>query len=102
MSSSTLLPLVAAVLYDRGTVTEYFAIVWDDISWLGVRVGLSKYQTLWEFLTLVLAAARWCPLFPAVLICGDNLASLNLAISGKSKGLLWGRRSRIGMAKSKV
>lgn len=59
-----------------------------NIEWLGILTGLSKHQTFWEFLTLALAAVRWCPLFPAVLICGDNLASLNLAISGKSKGLL--------------
>ena len=41
-----------------------------------------------EFLTLALAACRWCPLFTSVLLCGDNVASLNLALSNKSKGLL--------------
>ena len=89
----------AAILFVNGQATEYFAIDWQGIEWLGVKTGLSKHQTFWEFLTLALAACRWCPLFTSVLLCGDNVASLNLALSNKSKGLLgyigrelsWGR-----------
>ena len=74
----------AAILFEEGQATEYFTVVWQDISRLGVKTGESKHQTFWECLTLVLAAVKWRPLYSSLLFCGDNMASLSLAISGKS------------------
>ena len=77
----------AAVLYENNEVVEYFTIEWEDMPQLGVRTKESIFQFVWEFLTLALAACRWCPLFDHILLCGDNTASLNLALSQKSRGL---------------
>ena len=45
------------------------------------------FQTFWEFLTLALCLLRWCPLFEDLLLCGDNTASLNMAISLRCSGV---------------
>ena len=76
----------AALLYDRGALSEWFALDWEDLPKLQVKTGLSKHQTFWEFLTLTLAIVRWCPVIEDLLICGDNVASLQLALSHKGKG----------------
>ena len=47
--------------------------------------GVSTH-TFWEFLTLTLAVVLWCPIYANILICGDSVASLQLAMSHKSKG----------------
>ena len=77
----------AAILWEEGEVTEWFAVTWTNIPKLAVCTADSRFQTFWEFLTLALAACRWCPMYDHLLICGDNTASLNLALQGKSKGL---------------
>ena len=77
----------AALLWENGEVIEWFALSWPDLPKLAVRTAESRFQTFWEFLTLALAACRWCPMHENLLICGDNTASLNLALAGKSKGL---------------
>ena len=76
----------AALLYDKGTLMEWFALDWEDIPRLQIKRGLSRHQTFWEFLTLTLAIVRWCPVVDGLLICGDNVASLQLALSHKGKG----------------
>ena len=45
-------------------------------------------KTLWRPLRLVLAICRWGWLANGMAFLGDNLASLNLALSGKAKGKL--------------
>ena len=76
----------AALLFENGTLMEWFALDWEDLPQLQVKRGLSKHQTFWEFLTLSLAMVRWCPMLDGLLICGDNVASLQLALSHKGRG----------------
>ena len=77
----------AAILYVDDDATEFFVTIWAKIPHLHVVPGKSDFQTFWEFLTLCLAMVRWCPLYEGVLFCGDNLASLNLALSLKGGGV---------------
>ena len=76
----------AAVLYVNGDLKEWFALEWSNIAWLHICIGESRHQTFWEFMTLVLAAVQWCPMFHNLLLCGDNVASLQLALSHKGQG----------------
>ena len=82
-----------AVLRDSsGHVLEYFSIVWNewDAEHIGVVPGLPKYQTFWEFLTLLLALMTWGDLFTddKVMILGDNTGALSDALSLKGRGPL--------------
>ena len=49
--------------------------------------GDSAFQIFWELLTLALCLCRWCPIKDGLLFCGDNTASLNMAIAMKGTGL---------------
>ena len=77
----------AAILFVENEASEFFVTTWSKISHLRVIPGKSDFQTFWEFLTLCLAMRRWCPLYDGVLFCGDNLASLNLALGLKGNGV---------------
>ena len=78
----------AALLFEQGDLKEWFAIEWEDIEWLQIKIGESRHQTFWEFLVLTLAAVQWCPIYDELLFCGDNVASLQLALSHKGQGAI--------------
>jgi len=73
-------------------VIEYFALVWfgDEAEHLGVTVGDTRFQTFWEYATLLLALVTWGDWFVVhtVLIAGDNTGALDNALSLKGKGIL--------------
>ena len=76
------------MLFVDNDLKEWFALDWVDIAWLQVRTGESRHQTFWEFLTLTLTIVQWCPVYSDLLVCGDNVASLHLALSHRSRGSL--------------
>ena len=76
----------AGILFEKGEASEYFVVTWSRIARLNVSPGDSAHQTFWECLTLALCLVRWCPIKDNVLFCGDNTASLNLALSMKGTG----------------
>ena len=53
-------------------------------------------------LRLVLAIVRWAPLADGLSFLGDNLASLNLALSGKAKGKLNGLSRELALQVAKA
>ena len=57
---------------------------------LGVEVGLSKYQTFWEYLSVLLCLLLWGKSFTrqSVAIVGDNTAALTCSLSLKARGCL--------------
>ena len=54
------------------------------------EVGNPKWQSLWEFLTLLLCLMTWGhhSVTESILILGDNIASLSDALSMKGKGVM--------------
>ena len=86
-----------AVLRNGTAAYEFFAVQWDeqDVKHLDVFTGLPKYQSFWEFLTLLLALIAWGHFFlqEAVTVLGDNTAALQNAIDMK------GRRSMLAVAR---
>ena len=88
---------------ENGEVKEFFCVDWNPIAKLGVKIADPAFQTFWEFLTLALCLLHWASLFEDLLVCGDNTASLSMAMSLKCKGvevaiareLAW-RRARFG------
>ena len=77
----------AGVFFEASVATEFFTVTWSNIPHLGVVTGDSAFQTFWELLTLALCMSRWCPIKDGLLFCGDNTASLNMAIAMKGTGL---------------
>ena len=81
-----------AVLKRNGVAHEYFAVTWDaaDIPDDEVRTGEPKFQSFWEFLTLLLALIQWggCFVQESITILGDNTAALQNALDLKGKGLM--------------
>ena len=81
-----------AVLRCNKVVTEYFEVKWEATTavWLGVETHNSKFQTFWEFLTLVLALCVWGDQFvqEAVALLGDNTGALQDALHLKGRGIL--------------
>ena len=96
-----------AVLRYGHEVYEYFAVGWSSstAAALGVVPGLPKYQTFWEFFTLLLALILWADNFKnhQLAVVGDNTGALISALQLKGKGILaavarevaW-RRERFG------
>ena len=53
-----------------------------------VKTADPDFQTLFcECMTLALCLLHWAPLFEDLLVCGDNTASLSMAMSLKCKGV---------------
>ncbi|CAK0883768.1 unnamed protein product, partial [Prorocentrum cordatum] len=79
-----------AALFEGATPVEWFAISWDQevLDVFGAVLGLAKYQSLWEFITLLLALIIWrCHAEHAVLyVLGDNVAALQDAMQLKGSG----------------
>ena len=65
-------------------------LTWDgtEASHLGVVSGIPATQSLWELATLVLAIIKWADIMSGLCFLGDNIASLELALSGKAKGAM--------------
>ena len=96
-----------AILKIDKIATEFFYTKWEDEDFGPKRVstGNSKFQTFWEFWTLLLAAIAWSTHLSGkgVLFAGDNTASLQLALDLKgqremnliSRELAW-RKAREG------
>ena len=92
-----------ALLVENGEVVEHFSVCWDlkDAEHLGVEPTIPDWQSFWELATLILAIVRWSALRDGITYMGDNISSLELALSGKAKGpmaalareLLW-RKAR--------
>ena len=82
-----------AILRDpSGSIVEYFAVVWwgDEANHLGVHSHDTKYQSFWEFATLLLVLMVWGDRFVkhSLAILGDNTAALQNALSLKGRGPL--------------
>ena len=83
-----------AVLRDSAShvIIAYFSVVWfgPEAEHLGVEPCDPKFQTFWEFATLLLALCVWGDRFAAssVLILGDNMAALSSSLSLSGKGPL--------------
>jgi hypothetical protein len=79
-----------AVLRSGQRITEYFVARWtlDTARQLGAVPGESRYQTFWEFLTLLATLMVWGRNFKneTVAIVGDNTGTLEVSLSLKSKG----------------
>ena len=73
-------------------VAEYFSVIWcdDDVSHLSVAKADTRFQSFWEFATLLLALVTWGDWFveEPVLIMGDNTAALTDALSLGGKGVM--------------
>ena len=79
-----------AVLIQEGHPSEFFVVEWTNNSAakFGAVPGQPRWQTFWEFATLVLAMAHWAPNFEGLVFAGDNIGSLQLALHGRVKGVL--------------
>ncbi|CAK0908047.1 unnamed protein product, partial [Prorocentrum cordatum] len=79
-----------AALFEGATPVEWFATSWDQevLDVFGAVLGLAKYQSLWEFIALLLALIIWrCHAEHAVLyVLGDNVAALQDAMQLKGSG----------------
>ena len=86
-----------AVLRVGGVPTEYFACRWTEASaaHLGVWTGDSKFQSFWEFLTLLLALILWGERFTAecITVLGDSTSALQDALN------LMGRHEMLAIAR---
>ena len=86
-----------ALLRVDGTATEYFVCRWTRASagHLGVYPGNSKYQSFWEFFTLVLALILWADSYTAssLSVLGDSTSALQDALN------LSGRREMVALAR---
>ena len=86
-----------AVLRVDGVATEYFACKWTEASaaHLGVWTGDSKFQSFWEFLTLLLALIVWGDSYTkeCITVLGDSTSALQVALH------LSGRREMVAIAR---
>ena len=78
-----------ALLVEHGEVKEHFVVVWSDsdAAHLGVTTGIPAWQSFWELAVLVLSILKWS-WRPGISFLGDNIASLELALSGKASGAM--------------
>ena len=69
-----------AILRNGGRIVEYFAVKWanEDVAVLGVHIADSKFQSFWEFLTVLLVLLLW----------GDDFTDVELAVVGDSTSAL--------------
>ena len=78
-----------SILKVNNVIIRYFFVKWanEDFARKGVLIGQCKWQTFWEFLTLLIAAITWSKHLSdeGVLMAGDNTASLQLAMDRKGK-----------------
>ena len=81
----------------NGVATEYFVCRWTRASaaHLGVVPGISKYQSFWEFFTLVLALILWADAYTdcSLSVLGDSTSALQDALN------LSGRREMVALAR---
>ena len=79
-----------AVLFVDDMPREYFAVVWknEDAAHLRVHTGVSKFQTFWAFLTLLLCLILWAESSKCLAVLGDNTAALQSALALKGAGPL--------------
>ena len=81
-----------AVLRCGHQIVEYYTMAWTKsvAKHLGVVPGLPKYQTFWEFLTLLLSLCLWANDFQnhQLAVVGDNTGALANALQLKGKGIL--------------
>jgi len=81
-----------AALYLKGRPAEYFDIRWDESTARRLRapIGEPCGQTSWELLAILLALCKWGTRFAqqGVIILGDNIASLEAALSLKGRSAL--------------
>ena len=86
-----------AVLKQNGVPQIFFAGAWteNDAEVVGAPLGAPDGQTAWEYITLFLVLLAFGTDFrkTGLVILGDNLASLNLALTLKGSRVL-GKTSR--------
>jgi len=77
-----------AILREKGTgkILDLLCVRWAKQTSSGrlqIAPGLPKFQTFWEYLTLLLALEAWGGKFPqhSLTLLGDNLASLQLSLT---------------------
>ena len=77
------------LLVEQGEVTEHFIIAWteSDAAHLGVCTSDPAWQSFWELAVLVLSILKWS-WRSGITYIGDNVPSLELALSGKAKGAM--------------
>merc|ERR1712194_887625 len=75
-----------------GHVVEYFSVVWfgNEARHLDVVPNVAKFQTFWEFATLLMALCTWGDRFvhERVAVLGDNTAALSSSLELKGRGVL--------------
>ena len=81
-----------AALFVGGAPSEYFAATWSPevCALFRAEIGVPKYQTFWEYLTVFLALCVWGDAYraEAVTVAGDNVPALEGALNLKGKSLL--------------
>ena len=81
-----------AVLRKGSDPVSYFSTVWDDavLELLEAEAGDSRFQSLWEFVTLLLALITWREYSrkQVLFLLGDNIGALQDAISLRGKGAM--------------
>ena len=81
-----------AVLLETGRPAAYFATVWtmDLLERFNANTGDSRWQSLWEFVTLLLCLNIWGDLAvdSTLTLRGDNIAALQDAVALKGRGLM--------------
>ena len=82
-----------ALLRDgAGHVVEYFSVVWTggEARHLKVVPDDSRFQSFWEFSTLLLALCTWGDSFvdEKVSVLGDNTSALQDALTLSGKGIM--------------
>ena len=73
-----------------GTIEEFFAVIWsgEEAPHLPVVPGEARFQSFWEFATLLLVLLVWGDRFVdhSLEVLGDNTAALSNALSLKGRG----------------
>jgi hypothetical protein len=82
----------AALRDNCGRVRYFFSLVWDgsEAEHLAVVPGENRFQTFWEFSTLLISLTLWGHWFTTdtLNVLGDNTGALQNALSLKGKGIL--------------
>ena len=86
-------------------MVEYFAVVWNgnEARHLGVVPNVTKFQTFWEFATLLLSLCTWGDRFvhERVAVLGDNTGALTCALALKGRGVLLAIARELSWRKSR-
>ena len=79
-----------ALLLQGSQPIEYSSVAWDEgiLRRFGATLGDSRWQSVWEFVTLLLSLLLWGHLSAESLLCilGDNIAALQFALTLKGRG----------------